>query len=324
MVLGYNACLSPLNIQKKLSNQELIDAIINSQSTLLEVPCGKCINCRKKKSREWAFRIERDIDYSHSHYFITLTYSEENIHKSPNGMATLNPKDLTDFWKRLRKENLKTSKEKIGYFACGEYGEQFQRPHYHAIIFNLTKKTLSKLQHVWTAGHVHIGDANTASIHYVTNYMLNKENHVNNDRFIDAQFKTIKTHNNILNKTETRRELVGLKDDRQAEFRRMSKGLGLRWLTDKRIKFYKKQLKPFFRIEGKIYSMSRYYRDKIFNDQEKEKMFAEMQKEHFLLLKDYLKIYNYDDYRKNKQEVKNSNLRKHRKATKTKRLFANV
>lgn len=42
------------------------------------------------------------------------------------------------FTMSLRKVNRKVYPMKqLRYYACGEYGERFGRPHYHYIIFNL-------------------------------------------------------------------------------------------------------------------------------------------------------------------------------------------
>ena len=61
--------------------------------------------------------------------FITLTYDDEHL---PSDYG-LHKDDLQKFFKRLRKD-LDT---KIKYYACGEYGDRFGRPHFHAIIFGL-------------------------------------------------------------------------------------------------------------------------------------------------------------------------------------------
>lgn len=69
--------------------------------------------------------------------FITLTYSEENIPSDGN----LKPRDFDLFMKRLvQHERYYAKKEKrkkrpIRYYHCGEYGEHYGRPHYHAAIF---------------------------------------------------------------------------------------------------------------------------------------------------------------------------------------------
>lgn len=102
----------------------------------IAIACGGCVLCRLERSRQWAVRIEAHrlcFPASECH-FLTLTY--DNVHLPPfiGGRHTLKPKDLTDFWKRLRK---RFPKCKISYFACGEYGSLTLRPHYHACVFGL-------------------------------------------------------------------------------------------------------------------------------------------------------------------------------------------
>ncbi|QCS36941.1 replication initiation protein [Tortoise microvirus 30] len=143
------------------------------------VPCGKCIACKKNKSHEWAKRISDEIFCSDGQCsFITLTYKENNKAQ----IYSLSIDDIQKFWKRLRK---KFPNKKFKYFCCGEYGEQNQRPHYHAIIIGLSLKDLEaeKKQHsnyatskvlekTWPFGFNTVGIATINSIHYVSGYIL--------------------------------------------------------------------------------------------------------------------------------------------------------
>jgi hypothetical protein len=116
--------------------------------------------------------------------FITLTYDNEHLPEH----GTLIKKDFQDFMKRLRKKKRANQAQPIRYYQCGEYGEKFGRPHYHAILFNtnfrdreiiqgqkgLTQsETLSKL---WGKGHSSIGDVTFQSAAYVAGYVQKKIN----------------------------------------------------------------------------------------------------------------------------------------------------
>lgn len=112
--------------------------------TYIEIPCGKCIACRLAYSRQWADRCMLEASFHDSNYFVTLTYDNEHLPlvetiDNDTGEiihnATLVKRDLQLFFKRLRKA---LPDCKIRYYACGEYGSQTLRPHYHAIIFGLT------------------------------------------------------------------------------------------------------------------------------------------------------------------------------------------
>lgn len=97
----------------------------------ITVPCGQCIGCRLEKSRQWAIRCVCEQQMSDASCFITLTYDDDHLPQS----CSLVPDDLQKFFKRLRRYLEYHNEISIRFFACGEYGEQFQRPHYHAIVF---------------------------------------------------------------------------------------------------------------------------------------------------------------------------------------------
>jgi hypothetical protein len=123
--------------------------------------------------------------------FITLTYDDENLPSH----GTLVKKHFQDFMKRLRKkykgiEYDQHGKKPIRFFHCGEYGDKYNRPHYHALLFNFdfpdktswvvrngnrTFRSLS-LNRIWGKGLVEIGSANWKSAAYVARYIVKKIN----------------------------------------------------------------------------------------------------------------------------------------------------
>lgn len=117
--------------------------------------------------------------------FLTLTYRDDQLSYG-NTQATLFKPDLQRFWKRLRKE---LGKREIRYFACGEYGEQYSRPHYHSCLFgfDFPDKTLLRsegdnnlysshmLDRIWSHGHCSIGALTAHSAAYVARYILDKK-----------------------------------------------------------------------------------------------------------------------------------------------------
>ena len=92
------------------------------------VPCGQCIGCRLERSRQWAIRCYHEASMYERNSFVTLTYDDESL---PLG-GTLVFRDFQLFMKRLRKQY----GAGIRFYACGEYGEKFGRPHYHVCLFN--------------------------------------------------------------------------------------------------------------------------------------------------------------------------------------------
>lgn len=143
-------------------------------------------------------------------WFVTFTYSEDKV---PD---TLRYKDFQQFMRRLRRAR---PNSKVRFFCAGEYGEERKRPHFHAILFNVTfpdARTVavgmdrggydlsrfghvatsgvrrsggedvrywlsSELDKLWSHGYTLIGALTFESAAYVARYVMDKVNG-------DAQF----------------------------------------------------------------------------------------------------------------------------------------
>lgn len=152
------------------------------QDMPVTLPCGQCIGCRLERSRQWAVRCVHEAQMYDDNCFITLTYSNDFL--PPDG--SLSVRDFQLFMKRLRKR----FGDGIRFFHCGEYGEKFRRPHYHALLFNFdfVDKTLWKevngqklyrskaLEELWPYGHSSVGTATFESAAYVARYIMKKVN----------------------------------------------------------------------------------------------------------------------------------------------------
>jgi len=152
------------------------------------VPCGQCIGCRLERSRQWAIRCYHEASLYEDNSFVTLTYRDEDLpNKAELGQCaegTLVLRDLQLFMKRLRKE----FGAGIRYYACGEYGEKFGRPHYHLCLFNFdppdkrihkTRKevvlyTSEILDRIWGLGFTLTGAVTFQSAAYVARYIMKK------------------------------------------------------------------------------------------------------------------------------------------------------
>lgn len=151
----------------------------------VKVPCGRCVGCRLERARQWAVRCMHEAQGNDKNCFVTLTYRQDELIYGRNTTGTLVPRHLTLFWKRLRKEY----GNGIRYFACGEYGGQYHRPHYHAAIFgfDFPDKKLSgakngndyyssdSLNHIWSHGNCIIGNLTFESASYVARYIMDKK-----------------------------------------------------------------------------------------------------------------------------------------------------
>ncbi len=143
---------------------------------LLYIPakCGCCIECRKEKQREWRVRLEEELR-SNFGYFTTLTISPEGIKEieektglkwkeNPNEIAT---KGLRLFLERVRKATGKS----IKHWCVTELGEGKDRIHLHGIFFG--QKSAELIRKHWKYGFVFIGGyCSSRSINYMTKYML--------------------------------------------------------------------------------------------------------------------------------------------------------
>lgn len=159
----------------------------------VELPCGRCIGCRLEYARQWAMRCMHEASLHKDNSFITLTYNEENV---PYGY-TLVKKDYQDFMKRLRYH----TRTKIRFYACGEYGEEDLRPHYHACLFgywpkdarvlkvqdNGHKLFVSKeLESIWGKGFAPFGAVTFESAGYCARYICKK---ITGDRSREAYWR---------------------------------------------------------------------------------------------------------------------------------------
>lgn len=237
----------------------------------LALPCSTCLGCRTDRATHWANRCTHEAAIHDHNSFITLTYDDEHLPAEGH----LQPRDLQLFFKRLRKHAAgdtttinRNPGRNIRYFACGEYGEASNRPHYHALIFNgafsdqrkigkdlFTSDTLSV---VWPEGQHTIGACTPASAAYIAQYGLKKQGSGNHDR--DGVW-------------------------RPAPFLRMSlkPAIGAEWL-----KQYHDDLRHGYVVEkGRKHPIPRYYRDKIKSEYPELQDYVEQQlAEHRLQVSD--------------------------------------
>lgn len=224
-------CISPITLKKE----------DNSFNT---VPCGKCYACVMNYRTDWIFRLTNEFEHSLSASFVTLTYDDEHLiyadDRNGRTYAVLDKDDVQKFIKRFRYYD----KRRIRYYIVGEYGEKSKRPHYHAIIFNHSDKIYENLQKAWKKGFIHCGSVTSASITYVTKYLLKKQL---------TSYYIVKP------------------------FALMSKNpaIGLNYLNYNK-NMHKSNKDPTVKLNGKNKRMPRYYRDKIFSKLEKEIIRANM------------------------------------------------
>lgn len=205
----------------------------------IPVPCGKCPPCMKRRVNEWCFRLEKERELYPRSYFLTYTYSDENLVYTANGLPTLYYPDLQKSFKRLRK----ATKGKFSYYLVGEYGTLTERPHYHVLMFASDEITEEAIIKSWINpadsfinGHIEFGEVTQGSMRYCLNYF-----------------------------NKGRKIPVDDNDDRLPEFSAMSKGIGLKYLDQKIVKYILDHPeKQTLMLAGQRMPIPRYYKKKIF------------------------------------------------------------
>lgn len=240
--------------------------------------CGRCPLCQAKRRRDWSFRLGVEMQHATTAFFITLTYSDVNLPRI-RGRPTLHKPDLQKYIKRLRNNqrkifiedyktiypksknlnsklfqkliNKRMKREKpVKYYAVGEYGSQTDRPHYHALIFNLDKRLTDDLGKIWDLGHVKVGTVSPMSINYTTKYMLKD---------------------------------FGKNDWREKPFSVMSRrpAIGYQYLEDMGCYHLENESMTVRNINGNFQFMPRYFREKLFlNDEDRRQIVSKHMQEY--------------------------------------------
>lgn len=252
------------------------------------IACGKCIECKKKKAREWKVRLEEELRHDIQAEFVTLSFSDEAIEKlikqgkiesegyeKENEIATW---AVRKYFERWRKEYGKSVK----HWLITELGQtNTERIHIHGIIWSKNKEAIERH---WQYGNVYIGyEVSNRTVNYITKY-INKTD--------------------ILHKEYNSKILS-------------SKGIGAKYLEridaeQNRYKENGETRETYTTRQGKKMSLPIYWRNKIYTEEEREKLWIEKldkNKRYVLGVEiDISKgLENYNQQLKNAQE-KNSRL----------------
>lgn len=217
----------------------------------------------------WTFRISEHARYQKEAWFITLTYDQDNVPLLDNNTGeivrgmdkncqdryeTLDYQDLTTFINSVKKAQNRAVREARSesrspgeafndyvpsYYAVGEYGGQYGRPHYHIIMFNIWENIAqeTRLEKIWKKGRIETEALNPALIHYATGYIHEKSKYIRGKQ---------------------------VKPKMQC-----SKGIGEQYVIRNK-QFHKDNLNPWIWFNGYKIAMPDYYKDKIFTEEEKE------------------------------------------------------
>lgn len=150
-------CLSPISIPRTYLGRKVVQW----------APCGKCEECIKDKQNEYIIRtIEEAMKVKGNIYFLTLTYSDDNVPLTVDEdgelideetgeilstLKSLNNQDIT-LWKKRCKRYIQyhfKRKSEFSYLICGEYGPQTHRPHYHALFIGISPEDMEIYKKDW-------------------------------------------------------------------------------------------------------------------------------------------------------------------------------
>lgn len=260
-------------------NGGIAPAVSDIRTTYVPIGCGDCIECRKKTAREWSVRLQEEIKTNKNGKFVTLTFNTESIIKLRKEAKEIREQEI---WNAIIDEKEKVPKKLIGYdldnaaatlgirrflerwrkkykksvrhWLITELGgNNWEHIHIHGIIF-----TNEKIQPIWQYGGVSIGKY----LEEWTEYR--HESWVGND-----------TINYIV-------KYLYKKDEKHQAFKSKilcSSGIGNNYINTynaSRNKFKGKEtIEKYIAEDGSELPLPIYYRNKIYSEQEKEKLWIQ-------------------------------------------------
>lgn len=154
-------------------------------------PCGHCPGCIADKTTTWALRCAYETLTPYGNSFLTLTYDDYNVPISRPFLNNFSNFSGSEFYKNfvhnrvegtlfkrftLKRSHLNTFIDSLNnfcqksykfpklisrstpdfkYFACGEYGDSFGRPHFHIAFFGLDFQEFQPIFHrLWKKGNI--------------------------------------------------------------------------------------------------------------------------------------------------------------------------
>lgn len=144
-------CLNPLLIRNphytssayrsEMGQFKKADPRTYSHKEYIDVPCGKCPECRQSYYNGLLQRALVEARSSYL-YFVTLTYDNQHIPHVKLGDKIVYYSDyyhIQQLIKRLRNNNVLD--RDFRYICVNEYGDTFNRPHFHLIFFVAKRKS---------------------------------------------------------------------------------------------------------------------------------------------------------------------------------------
>ena len=134
--------------------------------------CGKCMECRQQKQRQWLVRMSEELRQEPIAYFITLTIDDKSYNELSNTYNITDDNEIATKAIRLCLERIrKQTGKSIKHWFTTELGhEKTERLHLHGIVWGLGNG--EKMTNNWKYGITFTGYfVNEKTIQYITKYM---------------------------------------------------------------------------------------------------------------------------------------------------------
>ena len=114
--------------------------------------------------------MERETNPGRS-WFCTLTYSDETIPRTVDGVPTLHRRGFQDWFEQANRDA-----GRVRYYAVSEYGENTLRPHHHLALFPEQDSQADHILRAWQRDHgfTQVAELTHERARYLANYTAKK------------------------------------------------------------------------------------------------------------------------------------------------------
>lgn len=293
-------CLFPRLIYNKKytankKNGGNIPAILDQRTKLVPIGCGKCIECSKKKAREWQVRLLEDVRHNTNGKFVTMTFSNKSIkqlasltkglkgYEKDNEIAKIAVRRFLERWRKKYKKSVR-------HWLVTELGHNgTENIHLHGIIW--TDNTMEEIEEIWQYGWMWKGKkkingklenyVSERTVNYITKYISKRDN-------INKEYKP-----RILTSAGIGKGYMERTD----------------WIKNK---FNGEETREYYKTKtGHKMAMPIYWRNKIYNEEEREKLWINiLNKEERWILGNKIDISNNEN--EYYEALKHARIKNHR------------
>lgn len=187
------ACINPLKIKNprylpNKTNGGNPPFCTDPRDKSITVPCGRCVECRRRRATDWRFRMHQEYRYHDTKrfHFVSFTFSEESLAELRELVDEYEDDNIVVkravrlFLERYRKKY----KVSLKHLFITELGENGGRIHLHGVIIDckcgVWKRgkyyaDIPTLSSLWSYGHIWVGWCTDASISYILKYIMKQD-----------------------------------------------------------------------------------------------------------------------------------------------------